>query len=398
MTLKQGMSRSQSHPTGESRAPAASDHAGSVGSSPAILQSAARHVILQWRQRIGETPAAPEIADLMVVLATSIVETQIRAAPVIDERVRSSVGRHLLEQLRREVVRRWTESGVADSELPPLLVAIERVRDALEPTPTEAFALRLGGPEGMELLVDVAHDLRSPLTSILFLAETMQRGQSGPISDVQRRQLGLIYSTALGLSSVASDLIDLSRSDQLVEPAPIPFSVTAVLESVHNIVRPMVEEKKVALRVLRPAVDQRLGHPVALSRVLLNLTTNALKFTDKGYVEIVTRELLPHRIEFAVRDSGKGMDRPALGTLVSPLRSDTDRLREEHEDGRARHSFSRTGLGLTICDRLLRAMGSTLQVESRPDWGTRFFFELELPPYSSPRNTPHPTARPPQGR
>ena len=334
----------------------------------------------------------------MVVLANSIVETQITAAPVIDERVRSSVGRHLLEQLRREVVRRWTESGVADSELPPLLVAIERVRDALEPTPTEAFALRLGGPEGMELLVDVAHDLRSPLTSILFLAETMQRGQSGPISDVQRRQLGLIYSTALGLSSVASDLIDLSRSDQLVEPAPIPFSVTGVLESVHNIVRPMVEEKKVALRVLRPAVDQRLGHPVALSRVLLNLTTNALKFTDKGYVEIVTRELLPHRIEFAVRDSGKGMDRPALGTLVSPLRSDTDRLREEHEDGRARHSFSRTGLGLTICDRLLRAMGSTLQVESRPDWGTRFFFELELPPYSSPRNTPHPTARPPQGR
>src|SRR5436190_5350839 len=150
MTLKQAMSRSQSHPTGESRAPAASDHAGSVGSSPAILQSAARHVILQWRQRIGETPAAPEIADLMVVLATSIVEAQITAAPVIDERVRSSLGRHLLEQLRREVVRRWTESGVADSELPPLLVAIERVRDALEPTPTEAFALRLGGPEGME--------------------------------------------------------------------------------------------------------------------------------------------------------------------------------------------------------------------------------------------------------
>src|SRR5436309_2028001 len=397
MTLKQGTSRSQSHPPGDPRS-ANSDGAGSVGSSPAILQSAARHVILQWRQRIGATPAGPEIADLMVLLAASIVETQITAAPVIDARVRSSLGRHLLEQLRRDVVTRWAESGVADSELPPLLVAIERVRDALEPTVGEAFALRLGGPEGMELLVDVAHDLRSPLTSILFLAETMQRGQSGPINDVQRRQLGLMYSTALGLSSVASDLIDLSRSDQLVEPAPIPFSVTGVLESVHNIVLPMVEEKKVALRVLRPSLDQRLGHPVALSRVLLNLCTNALKFTDKGYVEIVTRELLPHRIEFAVRDSGKGIDRPALATLVSPLRSDTDRLREEHEDGRARHSFSRTGLGLTICDRLLRAMGSTLQVESRPDWGTRFFFELELPPYSSPRNTPHPTARPPQGR
>src|SRR5438046_9096338 len=111
MTLKQAMSRSQSHPTGESRAPAASDHAGSGGSSPAILQSAARRVILQWSQRIGEAPAAPEIADLMVVLATSIVETQITAAPVIDDRARSSVDRHHLELLRREVLRRWRESG-----------------------------------------------------------------------------------------------------------------------------------------------------------------------------------------------------------------------------------------------------------------------------------------------
>ena len=77
----------------------------------------------------------------MVLLAASIVETQITAAPVIDARVRSSLGRHLLEQLRRDVVTRWAESGVADSELPPLLVAIERVRDALEPTVGEAFAL-----------------------------------------------------------------------------------------------------------------------------------------------------------------------------------------------------------------------------------------------------------------
>jgi signal transduction histidine kinase len=352
-----------------------------VGNSAAILQSAARHVVLQWRQRIGEPPAAPEIGDLMVLLAANIVETQVTAAPVVDERVRCSLGRRLLEQLRREVVTRWSETGSAAAELPPLLVAIERVRDALEPTPAEAFAARLAGAEGMDLLVDVAHDLRSPLTSILFLAETMQRGQSGPISDVQRRQLGLIYTTALGLSSVASDLIDLSRTDQLVEPAPIPFSLSGVLESVHDIVRPMVEEKQLALRVLRPAIDQRLGHPVALSRVLLNLTTNALKFTDQGYVEIATRELLPQKIEFAVRDSGKGIDPATLATLFTPMREASGRR------GGGSRSFSRTGLGLTICHRLVRAMGSELRVESRAGWGTRFFFELALPAYASLRNT-----------
>ena len=375
MTLNRGLSRSQAHTTGEARAL-------DVSSSATILQSAARHVVLEWRRRVGEKPASQEIADLLVVLAASIVETQITAAAVVDERIRSSVGRHLLGLLRREVVTRWQECGVADSELPPLLVAIERVRDALEPTSGEAFAARLAGPEGMELLVDVAHDLRSPLTSILFLAETMQRGQSGPISDVQRRQLGLIYTTALGLSSVASDLIDLSRSEQLVEPEPIPFSVNGVLEAVHDIVRPMVEEKVLSMRVLAPTIDQRLGHPVALSRVLLNLTTNALKFTDKGYVEIVTRELLPQRVEFAVRDSGKGIDPGIVATLFSPLRPESP---DRQKGGR---SFSRTGLGLTICHRLVRAMGSELQVESRPGWGTRFFFELELPPYASPRHTP----------
>src|SRR5882762_6682177 len=361
MASKLGISRSQLHPTGEDRSlPASFERGGVVGNSAAILQSAARHVVLQWRQRIGETAAGPEIADLIVVLAASIVETQFTAAPVIDERFRSSLGRRLL-------------------------LAIERVRDALEPSQAEVLAAQLSGSES--LLVDVAHDLRSPLTSILFLAETMKRGGSGPVSDVQRRQLGLIYTTALGLSSVASDLIDLSRSDLLMESAPIPLSVTGVLESVHDIVRPMIEERQLALRILPPAIDQRLGHPVALSRVLLNLTTNALKFTDKGYVEVVTRELLPHRIEFAVRDSGKGIDPAVLDTLFNPL--------QRGSGGRPKsvRSFSRTGLGLTICRRLVRAMGSELQVESRRGWGTRFFFELELPPYSSPRNTPHSARR-----
>src|SRR6267378_3431846 len=267
MTVKPGISRSrQSVPT------ASFERGGVVADSAAILQSAARHVVLQWRERIGTTPAAPEIADLMVILAASIVETQITATPVIDQRIHSHLGLRLLDQLRKEVVTRWAEHGVADANLPPLLVAIERVRDALEPSQAEVFAAQLSGSEG--LLVDVAHDLRSPLTSILFLAETMKRGGSGPVSDVQRRQLGLIYTTALGLSSVASDL--------LMESAPIPLSVTGVLESVHDIVRPMIEERQLALRILPPAIDQRLGHPVALSRVLLNLTTNALKFTDKG--------------------------------------------------------------------------------------------------------------------
>ena len=104
--------------------------------------------------------------------------------------------------------------------------AIEAVAEQLEADWSQHFTDRLSAPDGLELVVEVAHDLRSPLTSILFLAETLQRGRSGPVNPVQERQLGLIYSAAFGLSSVASDVIELARGgDRLVDLDPIPFSV-----------------------------------------------------------------------------------------------------------------------------------------------------------------------------
>jgi signal transduction histidine kinase len=238
--------------------------------------------------------------------------------------------------------------------------------------------------------MDVAHDLRSPLTSILVLAETLQRGQSGPVNDVQNRQLGLIYAAALGLSSVASDIIEFTQGgDQLVESEPSAFSVTAMLESVRDIVRPIAEEKHLTVRLLAPNNDQRLGYPVALSRVLLNLTTNALKFTDEGYVEIVAQELGGSddstRIEFAVRDSGRGIPPDKITTLFQPLRK---------ESGRRGQLFSQTGLGLTICRKLATAMKSELKVESRTGWGTRFYFELDLPVVAVRRSGPRAAPRP----
>ena len=164
---------------------------------------------------------------------------------------------------------------------------MEELHQALEPDWSQHFADRLSGPDGMELVVEVAHDLRSPLTSILFLAETLQRARSGPINAVQERQLGLIYSAAFGLSSLASDVIELARGgDRLVDLDPLPFSVADIFESVRDIVQPIAEEKGLQVRLQMPTDDFRVGYPVALSRVLLNLTTNALKFTADGYVEV----------------------------------------------------------------------------------------------------------------
>jgi signal transduction histidine kinase len=229
-----------------------------------------------------------------------------------------------------------------------------------------------GEPADASLLVGIVHDVRSPLTSILFLAETLQRGASGPVTELQHRQLGLIYSAALGLSTLVSDALELARSGtELVDDRPAPLSVTDLLESVRDIVRPMAEEKGLSVRLLGAEPDVRLGHPLALSRALLNLTTNAIKFTERGFVEITALARGPAALEFSVRDSGPGIDPKALAHLYRPLRPSV-------EPGRLR--FSSTGLGLAISQRLVAAMGSELQFETRPGWGTRFFFEVELPP------------------
>lgn len=335
-----------------------------------VLLDAGRRLVAGWTNRPRSKPTS-EVGDFLALLTAAVHQAQAGGVPTLDERVRSTLGRRLLELLRAEVVRGWPEHGAAESTLLPLLVAMERVRAAIEPTWAQSFAAHLSGAEGLTLLMDVAHDLRSPLTSILVLAETLQRGQSGDVNDVQHRQLGLIYTAALRLSSVASDIIEFTQGgDQLVDHEPVAFSVRAMLESVRDIVRPIAEEKHLTVRVLAPTVDERLGHPVALSRVLLNLTTNALKYTDEGYVEIVAQDTANNRVEFAVRDSGKGMDTATIATLFQPLRKAA---------GRRGQLFSQTGLGLTICRKLAAAMGSELQVESRIGWGTRFFVTLDLP-------------------
>jgi signal transduction histidine kinase len=336
-----------------------------------ILQAAARRVAVAYERECGETARAPEVAEVVVALALAVHRRQTDPHAPIDQRLRTALGQRLLELLHAEVMRGWSQNVAAHSQVRAIFTAIKRVRDVIDPDWLWHFASRLAVPDGLELMVDLAHDLRSPLTSILFVADALQRGQNGPVNEIQRRQLLLVYGAALGLSSVTTDIIELARGgDRLLERQPVPFAITTVLDSVHDIVRPIAEERRLAVRVSPPADDQRLGHPVALGRVLLNLTTNALNVTEAGFVEIAAQESGPSTIEFSVRDSGKGIDPQLIDIVYEPAR------RAVHRRGRL---FSETGLGLMMCRKLLAAMGSELQVETRAGWGTRFHFELDLP-------------------
>src|SRR5256884_2223764 len=176
--------------------------------------------------------------------------------------------------------------------------------------------------------------------------------RSGPVNERQQRQLGSIYRAAIGINSLTSDTIELARGgDQLADDRPTPLSVSELLESVCDIVRPIAAEKGLTVGVTLPTTDLRLGHALALRRVLLNLTTNALKFTERGSVDIVAMEQSSTRITFTVRDTVPGVHPEALASLFHPFR------RSAKAGG---YPFSGTGPGPAPAARPVRALGPGL--------------------------------------
>ena len=352
-----------------------------------LLGTASRELIDDWQVVRQDAASREEVVRSLGIL-TQALEAAVPSGSPSDgasaslsslaELSKSQLPRRLLGLLRGRMLR------LAGQEIPhwdgasllQVLLGFERVAEALEPNWDQRFADRLTGPDGLELVVELAHDLRSPLTSILFLGETMKRGRSGPVTSLQERQLGLIYSAAFGLSSVASDVIELARGgDRLVDLEPLPFSIQDIMESVRDIVQPIAEEKGLEVRLAPCERGARIGHPVALSRILLNLTTNALKFTDEGHVEVSASEVGELGVEFSVRDTGRGIPPQAMAMLFEPFRR-----RQKDRD----YAFSGSGLGLSICRKLVEAMKGDLNVETSAGAGTRFFFTLELPLAGAP--------------
>ena len=324
--------------------------------------------------REEDPEASAEVAGYVTVLCDVLRDPGPDPAGRMPTLTTPGRARRALELFRRTLIDQLSaRDDIAEAiDLVELLRTLERLQAHMDRDANERFASRLSGPDGLELVVQVAHDLRSPLTSILFLSETLHNARSGAINAVQERQLGLIYSAAFGLSQIANDLIEMARGgERLMDREPIPFSVADILLSVIDIVRPMAEEKGLEVRLELPqGGDSRIGHPVALTRALLNLTTNALKFTDEGHVAIGAQAISRTGMRFWVNDTGHGLAPDVLASLFDPF---------QRRYSRADYAFSSAGLGLSICRRLVSLMGGELQVESAPDRGTRFHFALDMP-------------------
>jgi signal transduction histidine kinase len=342
-------------------------------SLPRILQLAIEKTI---GQSPPSSPQEPSCGDLRVLAeqVAAVLEENGRDGEWSEASSREAI---LIRQFRATVLAVWAESPSPPppAEILRLLDAFDRLPRAVhhpdaERAENEDAPLRI--PTTPELIVELAHDLRSPLTSILFLTDALRREQSGEVSPLQRQQLGIIYSAALGLVNLTGDVIEYAREgNSRPQGRPAPFSVPQLLDSIHDLVQPMAEARGIDLGLSCPDQAHLLGHPVPLSRVLLNLTTNAVKATEKGHVLVSVQRVGEEQVEFSVSDTGRGLNPEAEETLFLPFRA--------REDG-SRIGFSGTGLGLDICRRLVAAMGGDLQYETTLGEGTRFFFTLHMPP------------------
>ena len=331
-------------------------------SSPA-LRSAARQVLAGLPGGADDAGLAARLAELAMG-----VEDARAAGPGAPDPAAPSAGGLLDLLMEAELAARYRDD--APPSLPDLLRIVRSFRapaPAADPAPDG-----LPGFDDPSVVVGLAHDLRSPLTSVLFLSDALRSGYAGDANDAQRRQLGIIYSAALGLVSMANDILDLyRRGDELVDEHPSAFSIREIAASIGDIVRPIAEERRVELRFALEGEDRRLGHPVALARVLLNLVVNGLKYTESGFVEVSATPAGGDAVELAVRDSGAGIRPEQEALLFQPVR----RVSRWNGPG-----FSGTGLGLTLARNLVRAMGSELAYETAAGVGTRFHFRLDLPP------------------
>jgi signal transduction histidine kinase len=343
------------------------------------LRSALREVSVDWSARSvagpgGEASLNAALMHIALRLGSldeaAVVDEEGIAAyapdPQTEGALLKAVRQSLFDQWRRE------ELQVSEDRIIALLYSIDRLIDECGTAPAGDLAARLGQPDAFQLVAEVAHDLRSPLTSILFLSEAMRTGQSGSLTELQQRQLGLIYSAALGLTGVANDLMTSAKDKTggLTEE-PVAFSLHDTFESVREMVTPMAEAKDIELGFGLHCFGHRVGHPGPLGRIVLNLTTNAIKFTDEGgSVDVLAYPVGRDRVEISVQDTGRGM-----------AAEDTSRLFEafQKSPGREGYFFAASGLGLSIVKRLLSHMDSDLSIESEVGKGTRFSFALDLP-------------------
>jgi two-component system sensor histidine kinase/response regulator len=220
-------------------------------------------------------------------------------------------------------------------------------------------------------LANVSHELRTPLNAVIGLSSLARRTSTEP---VQQDQLNKVIGAGKTLASLINDLLDLSKIVAgRMELECTTFSLRSVVHRCNSVISYRAAEKglKLVEWVDEEVPDALVGDPLRLEQILLNMLSNAVKFTAIGQVEIrillqpATDEKITLKIE--VEDSGVGMSDVQIGQLFQPF---------TQADPSMSRKYGGTGLGLAICKNLVEMMGGEIGVRSRAGQGSTFYVSL----------------------
>jgi signal transduction histidine kinase/CheY-like chemotaxis protein len=228
-----------------------------------------------------------------------------------------------------------------------------------------------------QFLAKMSHEIRTPLNGILGVVQLLGKTK---LTKLQKGYLKLVGDSGTLLLNIINDILDLSKVESgKMTLEQIPFNLEALAQGVLSLSRAQVGKKpvKISLAYQIGLAQCFIGDPVRINQVLLNLTNNAIKFTDKGTITIqIKGKTTPKTIkqshtdiEISVKDSGIGIAPNDLETLFDSFKQ---------ADESTTRKYGGTGLGLTICKQITELMGGSIHAKSKLQIGSKFIILINL--------------------
>jgi signal transduction histidine kinase/ActR/RegA family two-component response regulator len=221
-----------------------------------------------------------------------------------------------------------------------------------------------------QFLANMSHELRTPLNSIIGFSRVMLKGIDGPLTDLQSADLQSIHSSGQHLLSLINSILDMSKIEAgKMELAIEETDLQLVLDAVIDTTKALIKDSAVELHTVVPEpLPAVWADAQRVRQVLLNLMSNAAKFTDEGRITM-SAVAGPEFVTLSVADTGIGIDPEAQSRLFIPF---------QQVDGSTTRRAGGTGLGLAISRSFVELQGGEIWVESEPGKGSNFSFTLPI--------------------